>query len=122
MSVESVEAEEFARRCAVAMSEKKAEDIVVIDLRGISSFTDFFVIGSGSSEPQLKAIGSAVREVSRAECGRSPRNEDGFPAAQWVAVDFGDVVAHVFQHEKRLFYNLEALWKDAPRLDWEKGN
>ena len=119
MPVEAIDGREFAIRCAQAVSDKKASDIVILDLRGISTFTDYFVICSGSSEPQLKAIGSSVRELSRTEGGRKPLNEDGFPASQWVVVDFGDVIVHVFHEERRDFYDLESLWKDAPGVEWQ---
>jgi ribosome-associated protein len=110
---------DLAIGCARAAADKKAEDVLVLDLRGISSFTDFFVLCSGSSEPQLKAIGSAVREFARDVAQRKLRNEDGFPASQWVAVDLGEVIVHIFHHDRRYFYNLENLWKDAPLISWE---
>lgn len=116
MPVEQMSGEEFIRHCAQAMVDKKAENVVILDLRGISGFTDYFVIASGSSEPHLKAIGTSVRELSRLEGGRTPLNEDGFPASQWVVVDFGDVIVHVFHQERRTFYDLESLWKDARRI------
>lgn len=118
--LEGLEGLELALGCARAAADKKAEDILVMDLRGISSFTDFFVLCSGSSEPQLKAIGSAVREFARDTARRSLRNEDGFPASQWVAVDLGEVIVHIFHHDRRTFYNLENLWKDAPLIVWEQ--
>ena len=111
---------DLALGCARAAAEKKAEDILVMDLRGISTFTDFFVLCSGSSEPQLKAIGSAVREFAREIALRPPRNEDGFPASQWVAVDLAEVIVHIFHHERRAFYDLERLWKDAPLIPWSE--
>lgn len=106
----------FAEACARAADDRKAEDIVLLDLRGISSFTDFFVICTATSEPQMKAVVSSVREAAREQFGRRPLNEDGFPASQWVAVDYGDVIVHVFNGERRAFYDLESLWKDAPRV------
>jgi len=120
MAAESVNGEEFARLCARAVDDKKALDIVVMDLRGISSFTDFFVICSGSSEPHLKAISSSVRSLARELSVRRPRHEDGSPESQWVAVDFSDVIIHVFQQEMREFYDLESLWKDARLIDWKE--
>ncbi|MCX7712495.1 MAG: ribosome silencing factor [Chthoniobacterales bacterium] len=107
----------FAILAARAVDRKKAEDILVLDLRGISSFTDFFVICSGSSDPQLKAIVEALRELADENCRRI-LGEDGFPASQWVVVDFGDVIVHVFHQLRRGFYDLESLWRDAPRVAW----
>jgi ribosome-associated protein len=112
--------EEFARGCAQAAADKKAIDTVILDLRGISSFTDFFVICSGSSEPQIKAISSAVREYARETAGQKLFREDGFPAAQWIAVDFGEVIVHIFHEERRPVYDLESLWRDAPHLPLPK--
>lgn len=118
--VTSLPAKDFAILCARAVADKKAEDIVVLDLTGISTFTDFFVICSAASEPQIKAVGSAVRSIARDEGGRRPLNEDGFPASQWIAVDFGDVIVHVFHSSRRDFYDLESLWKDAPVISWQE--
>jgi ribosome-associated protein len=89
---------------------------VAIDLRGISSFTDFFIICSGTSEPHLKAIASELRDRLKQDHGVNPLAVDGFPASQWIVADFSDVVVHIFHQEKRAFYSLEDLWSDAPRL------
>jgi ribosome-associated protein len=89
---------------------------VAIDLRGISSFTDFFVICSGTSEPHLKAIAGELRDRLKDDHGVTPMAVDGFPVSQWIVADYGDVVVHIFHHEKRGFYSLEDLWSDAPRL------
>jgi ribosome-associated protein len=89
---------------------------VAIDLRGISSFTDFFIICSGTSEPHLKAIASELRDRLKQDHGVKPLAVDGFPTSQWIVADFSDVVVHIFHQEKRAFYSLEDLWSDAPRL------
>ena len=109
--------EKLARACAAAAGDKKADDVVALDMQGVSTFTDFFVICSGSSEPQLKAIASAMREQARDKLDRKPISEDGFPGSQWIVLDFGDVIVHLFLAEKREFYGLENLWSDAKRLD-----
>lgn len=108
--------EELATLCATAALDKKAEEVVALDLRGISTFTDFFVICSGTSEPHLKAIASGVETEIRLEHERRPVAVDGFPLSQWVIVDYGDVVMHIFHQTKRDYYSLEDLWSDAPRL------
>jgi len=113
-----IEGEALALACAEAAADKKAEDIVILDLRGISSFTDFFIVCSASSDPQLKAVASSIRESVR-EKGTRPLNEEGGPTSQWVVIDFGEAIVHLFNSEKREFYNLESLWKDAPRLRFE---
>jgi ribosome-associated protein len=92
---------------------------VVLDLRSISSFTDFFVIGSGTSEPQLKAIGNEIETRLREDYSLRPVAVDGFPASQWMVLDYLQVVVHIFHRDKRAFYSLESLWGDAPVLHWE---
>jgi len=113
------DSEILARTCAKAADDKKAENIMVLDMSGISSFTDFFVICSANSEPQLKAISSEIRDQAREHLQRKVLAEDGFPSSQWVVVDFGDVIIHIFQSEKREVYSLETLWSDAKVVDWE---
>ena len=109
--------ESLVRLCAEAALDKKALDPVVLDMRGISSFTDFFLIVSGTSEPQLKAIASSIRERVRESLGIRPIAEDGFPVSQWVVIDYGSVIIHVFHAEKRPVYGLEHLWGDAPQIE-----
>jgi ribosome-associated protein len=108
--------ERIARLCAEYASNKKAEEIIALDLRGISSLTDFFVICSGTSEPHLKAIAGEIEDSLRTDHGLRPQNVDGYPLSQWVVVDYYDVLVHIFHSEKRGFYSLEDLWSDAPRL------
>ncbi len=108
--------ERIASLCAELASNKKAEDIIAMDLRGVSSLTDFFVICSGTSEPHLKAIASEIEEGLRRDHGLRAHNVEGYPSSQWVVVDYYDVLVHIFHHEKRGFYALEDLWSDAPRL------
>ena len=111
-----IQAEELARLCIKLAEDKKAEDILVLDLRAISSFTDFFVICSGTSEPHLKAIATGIREGIRERSDLSPLASEGSPLSQWVVIDYNDVLIHIFNEEKRAFYALETLWRDAPRL------
>ncbi|MEY2482227.1 MAG: ribosome-associated protein [Verrucomicrobiota bacterium] len=92
---------------------------MVLDLQGISTFTDFFVICSGTSEPHLKAIAGAVEAGLKDDHGVPPVSVDGFPASQWIVLDYMQVIVHVFHRDKREFYSLEDLWGDAPRLAWE---
>ena len=110
-------ADELARLCVKLAEDKKAENIVVLDLRGISSFTDFFVICSGTSEPHLKAINTGIREGLREHSQISPLNSEGTVASQWLVMDYSDVLVHLFLEKKREFYALENLWSDAPRLN-----
>jgi len=92
---------------------------VVLDLQGISTFTDFFVICSGTSEPHLKAIAGEIEDSLKTEHGIRAVSVDGFPASQWMVLDFLQVVVHIFHSDKRAFYSLEDLWGDARRLHWE---
>jgi len=108
--------EELAKYCAAYATEKQAEGVVGLDLRGISTFTDFFVICSGASEPQLKAIASAITEGLRDDHNVKPVAVDGYPLSQWLVLDYGSVVVHIFHQIKRDLYSLEDLWSDAPRL------
>jgi len=114
-----IDGETLARACASAASDKKALDPLLLDMRGISTFTDYLVICSAASEPQLKAIASAIREQCRDEYGRRPLSEDGNPISQWIVIDYGDVIVHIFHPEKRERYGLENLWSDAKRLKFE---
>jgi len=88
----------------------------VLDLRGISTLTDFFVICSGTSEPHLKAIAGEIETKLREDYDTRPAAVDGFPASQWIVLDYLQVIVHVLHREKRDFYSLEDLWSDAPRL------
>jgi ribosome-associated protein len=108
--------ETLAQWCAAAAADKLAEDILVLDLRGISTFTDFFLICSGQSEPQLKAIAGGIEETLQTGHSLKPNAVDGYPHSQWVVMDYGSVVAHLFHRAKRELYSLEDLWSDAPRL------
>ena len=89
----------------------------MLDLRGISTFTDFFVICSGTSEPHLKAIASEIQEKLKEHFQTRPAAVDGYPISQWVIIDYTSVLVHVFHTDKRGYYALEDLWGDAPRLE-----
>jgi ribosome-associated protein len=104
----------LARQCIAAAEDKKALDPVILDLRAVSSITDFLVICSAQSEPQLKAIANGVDQTLRETIGRRPLAVDGFPASQWIVLDYGEVMLHLFHEQKRGVYALEDLWSDAP--------
>lgn len=89
----------------------------MLDLRKLTSFTDFFVICSGTSEPHLKAILGDLQDRLRKEHHVKPHGVEGISSSQWVVADYTDVVIHVFHADKRAYYSLEELWKDAPRLE-----
>ena len=112
------DSESIALAAARAAADKKAENIRILDLRKVSSFADYFVICTGTSEPHLKAIGSEIREELRDNLGLNAHS-DGFPASQWIVLDYHGVLIHIFQAEKRDFYDLESLWRDAPVVKFE---
>ena len=95
---------------------------MILDLREISTFTDFFVICSGTSEPHLKAIAAEIEDRLKKDNHVRPSAVDGFPASQWIVLDYLHVIVHVFHREKRDFYSLEDLWSDAPRLASEENS
>jgi len=107
----------IAEHIAYAASKMKAKDIVIIDLRSLTSFTDYFVICSGTSDRQVSAIAETVKVDMKAKEQR-PLGIEGQDEGRWVLVDYGDVVAHVFHEEDREFYELEKLWGDAPRVEF----
>ncbi len=111
--------DQLAIACARHAAEKKAEEILVLDLRGVSSFTDFFVICSGTSDPHLKAISGEIESQIRTLHGVKPFRVDGKPMSQWVIMDFTDVLVHIMHSDKRAFYGIEALWADAKLVNWE---
>ena len=105
-----------ALRVAVeATRDKKALDIVVLDLRGIASFTDYFLICTGGSHRQLVTIADEIEEKLR-EAKRKPSHLEGYPRGDWILMDYVDFVVHVFTPTSRSYYNLERLWGDAKRL------
>ncbi|MBI4897290.1 MAG: ribosome silencing factor [Actinobacteria bacterium] len=101
------------------MDDKKAQDVVVIDVRGLANFTDYFVICSGRTDRQVKAIHDGIREGMKAEFEMNPIRTEGERERSWILLDFGDCIAHVMLPETRDYYRLEQLWGDAPRLEVE---
>jgi ribosome-associated protein len=110
-------AQTIAETCAKYADEIGAEDIVVLDLRGISMIADFFVICSGTSTPHLKAIARDVRHKTTEEIGEISRSTEGSAESQWMVIDYVNVIVHIFHRSKRHVYSLEDLWSDAPRFD-----
>ena len=105
---------------AGAAAGKKAEDVVVLKVGDIISITDFFVIASASNTRLVRTLVDEVRQVLTEQAGVSPRGTEGLDDASWVLLDYGDLVVHVFLAETRAYYDLDRLWADAPRLDWER--
>ena len=101
----------------MAADSKKAQDVVVLDLTAKNDVCDYFVICTATSNPQTDAIVDEVREKVRANCGVTAISTEGREGRNWVLIDFGSVVVHVFKPETRDFYRLEKLWGDAPEVD-----
>lgn len=97
-----------------AMLEKKAAEVAVIDVRHVSGVADYFVIGTGDSDLQVRAVVEGVQERVREHIGERPWKREGTEHNQWVVLDYVDVVVHVFDRERRAYYDLERLWGDAP--------
>ncbi len=101
---------------ASAALDKKAEDVVVLDLRTASSFTDYFVLATGTNQKQILAIADGIIRVLR-EKGLRPNHLEGYPRQEWILLDFGGLVVHVFTERLRAYYDLERLWGGAARLE-----
>src|SRR5262249_42084540 len=108
-----------ARRIAGLALDKLAADVVILDMRPVCSYTDFFVVCSGQNPRQTKAIFDEVRERLKAESRLIPRSTDGEREGRWIVADYLDVVVHVFTPDARQFYALDDLWGDVPSIELE---
>lgn len=111
---------EIARACAQVALDSKGEDVVILDVRGMASFTDYFVIMSGRSTRHVQGLAESIEAQLRSKRVKTSKAE-GLQEAKWVLLDFDDVVVHIFYHDQRSFYDLEGLWHDAPRIQPEEG-
>jgi len=111
-----MDSRKLALLCRELAENKKAEDIIILDVRELSSVTDYFVIASGLSEPHLRAIVEEITDKLREEQDLRPRAIDGTFQAAWVVLDYFDVIIHVMRQDVRQRYDLETLWGDAPRV------
>ena len=102
----------FAKEIYRALDQKFGQDIIVMDIGGISTVADYFVIATGGSVPQIQAMAAAVEETADKN-GYKLKHVEGMRAANWVLQDFGDVIVHIFDKENRAFYSLERVWGDA---------
>jgi len=115
-----MDSRELASRCRELADNKKAEDIVILDVRKISSITDYFVVATGTSEPHLRAIVDEITDTLEKDFGLRPRARDGSLQTAWVVLDYFDVIVHVMRSDVREHYKLEDLWGDAPRVRKKK--
>ncbi len=104
---------QLAIRCA---SDKQAFNMVALDLRKIASFTEFFIIATGANQRQVQAIADEINEQLKKQLKSRPVRIEGYSGAEWVLLDYGDFVVHIFNKESREFYDLERLWRDAGRV------
>lgn len=115
-----MESKELAQICARLADSKKAEKIVILDMREVSTIADFFVIASGVADPHLRAIADLVQDEVKRQHGVSPRAIDGAMNASWIVIDYFDVIVHVMRGDVRERFDLEGLWGDAGRVEsWQ---
>ena len=117
MSVD-VPSHDLAVLCARACDDKQATDIAVLPVGDVLAVTEYFVVASASNPRQVRAITDAVLTQVREATGRGPLRSEGVREQQWVLVDYGDVIVHIFSEETRRFYEIERLYKDVEPLDW----
>lgn len=119
MSMEMEQAKKMAKIAYEALEEKKGEDVKVIQITEIASFADFFLIANGTNSSQITALVDNVEEKMD-EAGFSPKRIEGIRNTNWVLMDYGDIVVHIFSKEDREFYDLERIWKDGKELNLEE--
>jgi len=112
----TMDSRKLALLCRELADRRKAEDIVILDVRKVSSITDYFVIATGTSEPHLRAISDEIQDKLREEHDVRPRAVDGTLQTAWLVMDFFDVIVHVMRPDVRKLYDLETLWGDAARV------
>lgn len=111
------ELDENIKLALTCAGEKKAVNTVVLDLREIASFTEFFVITGGTNQRQVQAIADEIQEQLKKQLNSRPIRTEGYNTAEWILLDYGDFIAHVFDQKSREFYDLERLWRDAKKVD-----
>jgi ribosome-associated protein len=109
---------QLAIRCA---DDKKAVNMIALDLREIASFTEHFLIASGTNQRQVQAIADEINEQLKKKLSRRPVRIEGYNSAEWILLDYGDFIIHLFNEEAREFYDLERLWRDARRVEMPAG-
>ncbi|MCR4751295.1 MAG: ribosome silencing factor [Eubacterium sp.] len=107
-----MEAKEMARLAVAALEDRKAVDVKVINIENISTLADYFIIASGTNCNQVQAMSEAVEEELQKH-DIHPKNIEGYQTANWILMDYGDIVLHIFDEENRLFYDIERIWKDG---------
>lgn len=111
---------ELAKIACDALEDKKANDIKVIDISGVSVLADYFIIASGSNRNQVQAMVDSVQEDLLKKAGAEAKQVEGYQTANWILLDYGDIIVHVFDEENRLFYDLERIWRDGKDIKIEE--
>lgn len=110
---------EMALLAVQALEDKKAEDVCVIDISEVSIVADYFIIAGGNNKSQIQALSDSVEE-KLGKAGYPMRQIEGYQTANWILLDFGDIIIHIFDRENRLFYDLERIWQDGKKVDLTK--
>jgi ribosome-associated protein len=115
------ESQSLACLAARAADDKKAEDTIVLAVGELLQITEYFVVTSASNRRLVRTVVDGVEQAVKLELGRSPLRVEGIAEQQWVLMDYGDVVVHVFSEETRAYYEIERLYRDVPKVDWQAG-
>jgi ribosome-associated protein len=111
------ELDEEVKLALHSASDKKGFDLIALDLREIASFTEFFIIASGANQRQVQAIADEIDEQLKKQLSARPVRTEGYTSAEWVLMDYGDFIVHIFEKNAREFYDLARLWRDAKKVD-----
>ena len=111
-----MDARDMARKAVAMLEDRKAVDVKVINIEKVSSLADYFIIASGTNRNQVQAMADNVEEALEKE-GVRPKNIEGYQTANWILMDYGDIVIHLFDEENRLFYDIERIWRDGTPED-----
>jgi ribosome-associated protein len=114
---ERLDAQTFAAHIARLLADSNCQDVLVLDLRGLSSITDYFVIASGASERQVHSVAQELADLAAIDGVSGPRLQGG-QGARWIVADFIDIMVHLFESQLRPYYDLESLWAEAPKVKW----
>ncbi len=117
--MQDIKVKEMAFLAASALDDKKAEDISVIDISEVSVLADYFIIAGGNNTSQIQALADSVEE-KLGKAGYPLKQIEGYQSANWVLLDFGDIIVHIFDRENRLFYDLERIWRDGKKVSTEE--
>ena len=116
----AVTSKEMAKIAYAALEEKKANDIKIIDISNVSVLADYFIIASGSNRNQVQAMVDSVQEDLYKQAGVEAKQSEGYQSANWILLDYADIIVHVFDEENRLFYDLERIWRDGKTTSIEE--